>query len=346
VPRVIGLPVAEAESVLGGAGFEVARSELDPQAFPGEPGKVLRQIPQDWAEPGAGVVIGYLKDVEPEPEEEPEEAEPEEVEPEAPEPEGGVPPVAVAGGGAEGPWVGQLHLAALTVDGSATTTDRLFNRLLDWLVDEFKREKEEKEREEQERQQARQDGMTAGEALGELADIPGAIGEGIGDAIGKAIAMIALPYGKAGLDILNEGVDVSFALQQEAAGYRIVIPGMPADKAEKADKHAKLLTTTDGHTFSAEEVLDPNSGARVSLSIVMNEDYSSASLELTASGRNPNPKSPQEIRSGSITLTGEFQPGQMTYQEIEANIKRRIEPLVERAMVKVVSRLKPYLETE
>lgn len=206
----------------------------------------------------------------------------------------------------EGPWVGTLRLAELSLDGKRFTS---YSGYAAFLKSQMKPVSEEE----------------ASEAtvmtLGAYAAV---------SAIGDAIFLI----GQSVIDMLFAGAEIGFALEPDGGGYWPYIPGMPQETRQKMkeSKQTKLfLQRVDEHTLVWSVKPPPASGATafVEARFRLAEDLQSIDVTIEGGGlwEAAPDKPPLKAR---LILRFEGKPGEIDFKQITESMTAKMKARQER----------------
>lgn len=210
-----------------------------------------------------------------------------------PPPPGGEPPQASAG--LTQPWAGEIRLTEIYVNGNAMNAHS--------IVALFQR--------------AAERAKAQAKAEGKNETVIGGIASSIAEAVLGIISSV--------LNILEQGIPMSFSLVPESAGYRLMpIGDMKAD-AQKNIRKIPLFMPVNERAVRLEHTV-PEDNLRIVVTIEMNEAADMATLRLQFDGANkPDDSIYEEVKTIRLVISGDLKPGSIPAAELEAEIKKRFE---------------------
>jgi hypothetical protein len=215
--------------------------------------------------------------------------------PQQPPPSGGEPPQSQAG--LIQPWAGEIRLTEIYVNGNPMDAHS--------IVALFKR--------------AAERAKAQAKAQGKNDTVIGGIASSIAEAVLSIISSV--------LNILEQGVPMSFSLVPEGPGYRLTPIGELEADAQKNIRKIPLFMPVNDRAVRLEHSV-PEDNLRIVVTIEMNEASDMATLRLQLDGANkPDDSIYEEVKTIRLVISGDLKPGSITAAELEAEMKKRFESI-------------------
>lgn len=210
-------------------------------------------------------------------------------------PPGGEPQPAAAG--LTQPWAGEVRLTEIYVNGGAMNAKS--------IVALFQRAA--KRAEAQAKTEGKNETMIGG--------------------VASSIAEAVLGIISSVLTILEQGIPMSFTLVPEGSGYRLTPIGEMDPDALKNIQRIPLFMPVNERSVRLEHTV-PDGNLRIVVTIEMNEAGDTAMLRLQFDGANkPDDSIYEEVKTLRLVISGDLKPGSIPASQLEAEIRKRFEPV-------------------
>ena len=202
-----------------------------------------------------------------------------------------------AAAGLTQPWAGEIRLTEIYVNGSAMNAHS--------IVALFQR--------------AAERAKAEAKAEGKDETVIGGIASSIAEAVLSIISSV--------LNILEQGVPMSFTLVPEGSGYRLTPIGEMGADAQKNIRRIPLFMPVNERSVRLEHTV-PEDNLRIVVTIEMNEAGDTAMLKLQFDGANkPDDSIYEEVKTIRLVISGDLKPGSIPASQLEAEIRKRFEAI-------------------
>lgn len=206
-----------------------------------------------------------------------------------------------------GPWRGTVRLTGLQLNGRSMSVQGA----LEMLANSNRKDSTKRQ----------SDGSIAGNA--------GAVVDGLTEMFGDIAAALAA-YVFSAMEVLEEGVEISFSLENGAGDYRLTLVEPGEDMKKSSDQIPPFSPTGDGRLEFHKSVDDEGRG-QISTQLKLNETGERLSFSLVFNGTNvPGPDDPFQIRTIRAEIIGELSQGSIPANVMAAAIMARIERAAKR----------------
>ncbi|MFZ2100461.1 MAG: hypothetical protein WAU86_07840 [Oricola sp.] len=191
------------------------------------------------------------------------------------------------------PWAGEVRLTQIHVNGNAMNAHAFVAMI----------------------QQAAQNAKARAAAQGR--------DESMLEGVVKSISEAVLSIVSAVLNVLEQGLPVSFALTPEGAGYRLTLIGNAAAGTQANVQKIPLFMPVSDRLLRL-DFTAPEGNARAAATVEMNEAGDALALTVQVDGINkPDDDLYQDIQTVRLVLSGNLAPGSIPADQLEAEIRKR-----------------------